>query len=72
MPALGPIKRRDLIRNLRKLGFTGPYWAGEHQIMVKADVTVRIPNPHRADIGRELLLHLLHQAGVQLPDWERL
>ena len=25
MPAFGPIKRSDLIRNLRKLGFEGPY-----------------------------------------------
>jgi hypothetical protein len=25
MPPLGPIKRKDLIRSLRLLGFSGPY-----------------------------------------------
>ena len=38
MPAFGPIKRSDLIRNLRKLGFEGPYTGGKHQYMVRGEV----------------------------------
>ena len=30
MPTLGPIKRRDLINALRRLGFDGPYSGGAH------------------------------------------
>ena len=38
MPAFGSIKRSDLIRNLRKLGFEGPYTGGKHQYMVRGEV----------------------------------
>jgi hypothetical protein len=40
--------------------------------MVKGDVTVRIPNPHQADIGKELLGRILSQAGVTKDDWDQL
>lgn len=43
MPTLGPIKRRELIRCLRSLGFDGPFSGGKHQFMVLGDVTVRVP-----------------------------
>jgi predicted RNA binding protein YcfA (HicA-like mRNA interferase family) len=72
MPRLGPVKRKDLIRLLRKLGFEGPYSGGKHQFMVLDDVTVRIPNPHQDDIGKELLRRILRQARIDLNVWERL
>ena len=40
--------------------------------MVKDDITIRIPNPHQTDIGRELLLRILRQAGISRDDWEKL
>jgi hypothetical protein len=40
--------------------------------MVRQDVTVRIPNPHRGDIGTELLGRILRQAGIARATWERL
>ena len=72
MPRLGPIKRTDLISHLRRLGFTGPFAGRKHQFMARDDVTVRLPNPHRGDIGRELLARILRQAHVDLEEWERL
>ncbi len=39
MPPFGPIKRRDLIRYLRELGFSGPTSRGKHQHMKKDDIT---------------------------------
>jgi hypothetical protein len=42
-----PIDRRKLIQRLRKFGFTGPFSGGRHQFMVKGQLKVRIPNPHR-------------------------
>lgn len=72
MPPFGPVKRRDLIRHLQQLGFEGPYSGGRHQFMVKGDVSVRIPNPHQADIGRELLVRILRQARIDKEEWEKI
>ena len=72
MPRFGPIKRRDLIRCLRQLGFEGPYSGGKHQFMIKGDITLRLPNPHRSDIGKELLARILRQARIQRYEWEEL
>jgi predicted RNA binding protein YcfA (HicA-like mRNA interferase family) len=72
MPRFGPIKRRDLIRYLRQLGFEGPYSGGKHQFMIKDDITLRLPNPHQSDIGTELLVRILRQARIERDEWERL
>jgi len=72
MPAFGPISRKDLVRYLRKMGFDGPYSGGKHQFMIKDDVTLTIPNPHKGDIGRELLTRILRQAGISRKKWEQL
>jgi hypothetical protein len=72
MPRLGPISRQDLIRNLRKLGFTGPYRGTRHQLMQRGTSAVRIPNPHRGDIGVPLLRRILQEAGVTVQEWEAL
>ena len=45
MPSFGPVKRRDLIRHLKQLGFEGPYSGGKHQFVVRDDITLRLPNP---------------------------
>jgi hypothetical protein len=39
--------------------------------MVREEVTIRIPNPHRADIGRALLSRILRQAGIERDEWEQ-
>ena len=72
MPKFGPIKRRELIRYLRILGFEGPYSGGKHQFMIKGDLVLRIPNPHRGDIGKDLLSRILKQAGIDRETWEKL
>ena len=72
MPGFGPISRRDLTRYLRDLGFDGPYAGGKHQFMIKGDITLTVPNPHKGDIGRELLSRILRQAGISRTDWEHL
>jgi len=59
VPPFGPISRDQLIAYLRRLGFEGPESGGKHQFMSRAGLRLRIPNPHRGDIGRELLARLL-------------
>ncbi len=72
MPRFASLSRKDLIRYLRQLGFSGPYSGGKHQFMLKANLTLRIPNPHQSDIGRDLLARLLRQAGIERDEWEKL
>ncbi len=72
MPKFGPIKYKDLIRNLKKFGFGGPYSGGKHPFMNKEDITLTIPNPHGKDIGRELLKRIIRQAGISKAEWEKL
>lgn len=64
MPIFGPISRRDLVKNLKKPGFEGPYQVKKHDFMVRGDASPRIPNPHKGDISRDLLGRILEQAGV--------
>ncbi|MBL7208555.1 MAG: type II toxin-antitoxin system HicA family toxin [Dehalococcoidia bacterium] len=72
MPQLGPIKREDLIRYLRVLGFEGPFSGRKHQFMAKGEITLRLPNPHQTDIGLELLSRILKQARVHRATWQSL
>lgn len=72
MPQFGPIKRKDLIKYLRVLSFQGPYSGGKHQFMVKGEITLSVPNPHKGDIGRELLSRVLRQAKIDRDTRERL
>lgn len=71
MPPFGPVRRAELVRALRSLGFDGPFSGGKHQFMVRGTVSLRIPNPHQADIGRDLLARILRQAGVDRDAWEK-
>jgi predicted RNA binding protein YcfA (HicA-like mRNA interferase family) len=72
MPPFGPVKRRDLVRYLKQCGFEGPYSGGKHQFMIDGEITIRVPNPHQGDIGRELLLRILNQARISKEVWEKL
>lgn len=72
MPHFGPIRRTDLVRYLRQMGFEGPYSGGKHQFMLRRDITIVLPNPHKRDLGKELLARILRQAGISRDDWEEL
>jgi hypothetical protein len=72
MPPFGPISRRNLIHALRRAGFAGPFAGGRHAFMLKGDLSLVLPNPHRSDVGRDLLARLLRQAGISRKDWELL
>jgi hypothetical protein len=40
--------------------------------MNRGNLMLRIPHPHQADIGKELLSRILRQAGISRSDWEKL
>ncbi|MBI3008518.1 MAG: type II toxin-antitoxin system HicA family toxin [Candidatus Omnitrophica bacterium] len=72
MPRFGPIKQRELIRCLRLRGFEGPYSGGKHPFMIKGDLTITIPNPHKDEIGKELLSRILRQAKISKEEWKKI
>ncbi len=69
MILVSPMSRRKLIVRLRELGFEGPFSGGNHQFMSRGEIDVRIPNPHVSDIGKDLLVRILRQAGIQKDEW---
>ncbi len=72
MPIIGAIKRKDLIRNLKQLGFDGPYSGGKHQFMIKGQIRLTIPNPYVSDISTGLLIRILKQADISKDDWQKI
>lgn len=69
MSRLAPVSRTELVHRLRNLGFDGPFIGGSHQFMVRGSVRLIIPNPHRQEIGLDLLTRILRQAGVSREEW---
>jgi hypothetical protein len=65
-----PIKRRELIRRFRRLGWTGPHPGKRHGLMRRGALTVPIPNPHVGDIDWTLTKRILRQARVSEVEWD--
>jgi predicted RNA binding protein YcfA (HicA-like mRNA interferase family) len=70
MNKLAPVSWKELVRRLHKLEFDGPYAGGRHPYMIKEDLVLTIPNPHRGEIGVDLLSRILKQAGINRKDWD--
>ena len=64
-----PIKWKELVRKLQQFGFSGPFVGGRHPYMTKGNLVLTIPNPHKGDVGIQLLLRILKQARVSKEDW---
>lgn len=69
MAELSPVSWAELVRGLRKLGFDGPYQGGKHPYMIRSNLVLTIPNPHRREIGVPLLSRILKRAGVSKEEW---
>ena len=67
-----PISRRELIRRMRILGWSGPEAGKRHGAMRKGTHTIPIPNPHRGDLDWTLVKRVLKQAEIEPEEWERL
>jgi predicted RNA binding protein YcfA (HicA-like mRNA interferase family) len=55
MPSFGPIKRRELLKALKRAGFEGPFTGGRHEFLVKGELRLVLPNPHRSEISKNCL-----------------
>lgn len=64
------ISWKKLVQKFRCLGFDGPYSGGRHLFMVKEELKIHIPNPHRGDISKHLVYEILRQAGISHEEWD--
>ena len=71
MSKLSRVSFNELVRKLNALDFEGPFSGGKHLFMVKGELRLTIPNPHRQDIGIDLLKRILRQGEIQRDEWER-
>ncbi len=69
MSRLKPVSFGELIQKLKKFDFKGPYSGGKHLYMIKNDIRITVPNPHRKEIGIDLLKRILKQADIPRDDW---
>jgi predicted RNA binding protein YcfA (HicA-like mRNA interferase family) len=67
---MNSINRRELIKRLKALCFTGPYSGGRHSFMKRGPLKLRVPNPHVGDISIPLLKEILRQAGISEDEWD--
>jgi predicted RNA binding protein YcfA (HicA-like mRNA interferase family) len=66
---LRPVSHNELVRGLKIFGFEGPFTGGKHLYMLKGNLRLTIPNPHREKIGIDLLMRILRQAGIAKEEW---
>jgi len=71
MSRLTPVSRQEFISRLKELGFDGPHSGGKHQYMIKGNLRLTVPNPHKKEIGVELLTRLLKQADISRDEWTK-
>ena len=71
MSKLTSVSWNEMVRRLGELGFEGPYLSsGPHPYyMKKEDLTVDLPNPHKQDIGTDLLKKVLKRAEISREEW---
>lgn len=74
MSKLSPLKARQVIRKLRKLGFVGPIPGGRHARMVHPDTGQIIPIPmHKGkDVSVGLIRAIIREVGLTPEEWNRL
>jgi predicted RNA binding protein YcfA (HicA-like mRNA interferase family) len=54
---------------LKELGFDGPYSGGKHPYMIKGDLVLTLPNPHKKEVSVDLLSRILKQADIKKEEW---
>ncbi|MCZ7405760.1 MAG: type II toxin-antitoxin system HicA family toxin [Candidatus Methanoperedens sp.] len=64
-----PVSWKLLVKKLSNFGFEGPFSGGKHPYMIKGNLVLTIPNPHRNEIGIDLLSRILKQANIKREDW---
>lgn len=74
MPKLSPLKSRQVIRKLCKLGYAGPVAGGRHTRMFHPETGQIIPVPvHQGkDVSVGLIRAIIREAGITPEEWLQL
>jgi len=74
MPKLKPLKSKEIIKKLSKLGFVGPIPGGRHIRMVNLKTKKIIPIPiHKGkDISVGLIREIINEVGIDRDEWIKL
>ncbi len=74
MPKLSPLKSRQVIRKLKKLGFEGPIPGGRHMRMVHFETGKIVPIPiHKGkDVSVGLIRAIIREIGITPDEWLKL
>jgi len=54
---------------MKDLGFSGPFQEGKHPYMIRGNISITIPNPHKGDISVDLLSRIIRQAFISREEW---
>ena len=71
MPKLKPLKSKEVIKKLSKLGFVGPIAGGKHVRMVNLQTKKIIPIPiHKGkDVSVGLIKEIINEIGIDRNKW---
>jgi predicted RNA binding protein YcfA (HicA-like mRNA interferase family) len=71
MAKLTPLKSREVLRKLRRLGFVGPLPGGRHAHMVHPETGQMIPVPmHKGkDVSIGLIREIIRELGISRDEW---
>ncbi|MDD5024598.1 MAG: type II toxin-antitoxin system HicA family toxin [Methanoregula sp.] len=64
-----PVSWAELVRRLKTFSFDGPFHGGKHPYMIRGDLVLTLPNPHRTEISVDLIVRILRQADISREDW---
>lgn len=64
-----PVSWKQLVKILKDFGFEGPFSGGKHPYMIKKELVLTLPNPHKNEISVDLLFRILKQAAIKREDW---
>jgi predicted RNA binding protein YcfA (HicA-like mRNA interferase family) len=64
------ISWRKMVQKLKKLGFDGPCSGGRHLFMLKGKLKLHIPNLHKNDISKHLIVEIIKQADISPKEWD--
>lgn len=73
MPKLPVVKPKEIIKALKKIGFSTDHVSGSHYIMYNQDKTLRASVPyHNKPLKRKTLKNILENAGLSVEELKTL
>ena len=66
------VSRKELIRKLKRAGFSGPFSGAKHMYMLRGKLKIFIPNPHGKDIGLRIMKRIVVDINISDKEFEGL